>query len=77
MLKARKESQKSYINGDKLFINGQLWKEQDSAEKRYNSALSSAKKGYRNVLETCSWNISKGLLRKLRDGIFAQIMKKL
>ena len=65
MLKERQENKKAYIVGDKLFVNGTLWKEQESAESDINESGS-----VKSVLKVCSWNISKGKLRKLADGEF-------
>lgn len=65
MLKERQENKKAYIVGDKLFVNGTLWKEQESAESDINESGS-----VKSVLKVCSWNISKGIIRKLADGEF-------
>ena len=51
MLKERQENKKAYIVGDKLFVNGTLWKEQESAESDINESGS-----VKSVLKVCSWN---------------------
>ena len=74
MLNERKNGKTAYIVGDKLFINGRLWKGQEAAECDENSTEneSSGKSG----INICTWNISKGLVRKLSDSGFLNIVKE-
>ena len=69
MVKERQENKKAYIVGDKLFVNGTLWKEQGSAESDINENRS-----VKSALKVCSWNISKGIIRKLADGEFLKFV---
>ena len=69
MLKERQENKKAYIVGDKLFVDGTLWQEQGSAESDINE-----NGNVKNVHKVCSWNISKGIIRKLADGEFLKFV---
>ena len=68
MLKERKNNQKAYIAGDKLYVNGELWKQQESAENDTQH--------HKDVLNVCSLDIPKGLVRKLSDKSFLELINK-
>lgn len=70
MIQQRKNQKKAYIVGNKLFVNGQLWKDQGSAECDVKQNRCNIKTGNHECLNVCSWNISKGIIRKLKDGNF-------
>ena len=74
MLNERKNGKTAYIVGDKLFINGSLWKDQEGAECDENSTENES--SGKSVINICTWNISKGLVRKLSDSGFLNIVKE-
>ena len=60
MLNERKNGKTAYIVGDKLFINGSLWKGQEAAECEEN--FTENESSGKSVINICTWNISKGLV---------------
>ena len=56
------------------FINGSLWKGYEAAECDENSTENES--SGKSVINICTWNISKGLVRKLSDSGFLNIVKE-
>ena len=75
MLNEQKNGKTAYIVGDKLFINGSLWKGQEAAECDENSTENES--SGKSVINICTWNISKGLVRKLSDSGFLNISERI
>lgn len=71
MSEKRTEKKAAFMLGDKLYVDGVLLKEYELAEDGRNiNSVKENLKSNKHSLKVCSWNIFKGLLRKLADNEF-------